>query len=86
MPKRHAAAARASLAPALQQAVSLHQQGALDRAEALYRAILKVAADHFDALHLLGVLRQQQGRSQDALRLIAAARIGSTRLIDNLTL
>ena len=51
----------------------MHQGGALDRAEALYQEILKIAPAHFDALHLLGVLRQQQGRSQEALRLIAAA-------------
>ncbi len=60
-------------AQAIRQAAALHQQGLLDRAEAIYRDVLKVAPDNFDALHLLGVLRQQQGRSAEALKLIAAA-------------
>jgi predicted O-linked N-acetylglucosamine transferase (SPINDLY family) len=45
----------------------------LAEAEPLYRTILRAEADHFDALHLLGVLKQQQGDSAEALRLIEAA-------------
>ncbi len=61
------------IAETLQQALSLHQQGRLPEAERLYKAILKTQPNHFDALHLLGVLKQQQGNSAEALRLIAAA-------------
>jgi predicted O-linked N-acetylglucosamine transferase (SPINDLY family) len=57
----------------LGQALSLHQQGRLPEAEKFYKAALKIEPDHFDALHLLGVLKQQQGNSAEALRLIAAA-------------
>ncbi|MEA2929847.1 MAG: protein O-GlcNAc transferase, partial [Hyphomicrobiales bacterium] len=53
--------------------MSLHQQGRLPEAEKLYAKILKIEPDHFDALHLLGVLKHQQGNAAEALRLIAAA-------------
>jgi predicted TPR repeat methyltransferase len=36
----------------------------------IYRRILEVAPDHADALHFSGVLAHQQGRSEEALRLI----------------
>jgi predicted O-linked N-acetylglucosamine transferase (SPINDLY family) len=42
-------------------------------AERRYAAILQARPDHFDALHLLGILRQQQGNSGEAARLIGAA-------------
>jgi protein O-GlcNAc transferase len=57
----------------LQTAVAFHQRGKLTEAERLYRDILKVAPDHFDALHLLGILKQQQNQSSEALALIGAA-------------
>jgi protein O-GlcNAc transferase len=57
----------------LQNAVTLHQRGRLTQAEQIYLNILKAAPDHFDALHLLGVLRHQQNRNSDALELISAA-------------
>jgi protein O-GlcNAc transferase len=55
---------------ALRQAVALHQQGRLDDAEPFYRAALGRNPDELNALHLLGVLRQQQGRAEEALALI----------------
>ena len=58
---------------ALQQAISLHQQGRLADAEQLYRQILARQPAHFDALHLLGVVRMQQGRGLEALELIEKA-------------
>ena len=57
----------------LQNAVTLHQHGQLTQAEQIYLNILKAAPDHFDALHLLGVLRHQQNRNSDALELISTA-------------
>ncbi|MET0671215.1 MAG: tetratricopeptide repeat protein [Xanthobacteraceae bacterium] len=68
----------------LQQAVAFHQQGRLDDAEWLYRGILAGAPNSFDALHLLGVLMKQRGRSADALRLIDKALAANARSADAL--
>jgi tetratricopeptide (TPR) repeat protein len=57
----------------LKQAVSLHQSGNLVAAEQLYLRILSAVPDHFDALHLLGIMRHQQGRNSEAIALIDAA-------------
>jgi protein O-GlcNAc transferase len=54
-------------------AIAFHQRGMLAEAEKFYAAILNVRPDHFDALRLLGVLRQQQGDNAEAMRLISAA-------------
>src|SRR5690349_18414981 len=61
------------MASAIQQAVTLHRQGQLGEAERLYVDILQSEPGHFDALHLLGVLMHQRGRSAEALGLIAKA-------------
>jgi len=61
------------LAQAIAGAAKLHRDGMASEAETLYQRILQIKPGHFDALHLLGVLRQQQGRSEEALRLIDAA-------------
>lgn len=58
---------------ALQQAVALHQAGRLAEAEALYHAVLATRPVEVNALHLLGVLRQQQGRADEALVLLGQA-------------
>lgn len=55
------------------EAVRLHNSGMRYEAEMLYRHVLAIKPNHFDALHLLGVLRQQQGDSAEALRLLDAA-------------
>ena len=47
--------------------------GLLDDAERLYAGILKLVPEHFDAMHLLGVVHQQRGDSDEALQLIGAA-------------
>jgi tetratricopeptide (TPR) repeat protein len=57
----------------VRRAAGHHQQGELARAEALYADALRHAPNHFDALHLYGVLKHQRGQSVEALRLIAAA-------------
>jgi protein O-GlcNAc transferase len=56
-----------------QQALALHQRGDLAAAEPIYLQILAARPDHFDALHLLGVIRLHQGRNFDALELIGTA-------------
>jgi len=72
----------ANLAQALQQAVALHRQGDLARAEKIYTRILKAKRDHFDALHLLGLLKQQAGKTGEAYRLISAALAVNPRSAD----
>jgi tetratricopeptide (TPR) repeat protein len=54
------------------QAIGLHQRGQLSEAEKFYRDILKLRPDAFEARHYLGVLRSQQGRTEEALALIDA--------------
>ena len=61
------------LAQLFDQAADLHRKGNLAAAESLYLQLLAARSDHFDALHLLGILRYQQGRLDEALALIGAA-------------
>jgi tetratricopeptide (TPR) repeat protein len=55
---------------ALHEALEAHKKGCIDLAAAKYMQILAIFPDHFDANHLLGALRCQQGRNNDALDLI----------------
>ena len=57
----------------LDRAIACHQRGQLGEAERLYLDILKAEPGHFDAQHLLGIVRHQQGRGLEALALIDAA-------------
>ncbi len=57
----------------VQRALSLHRQGRLAEAESAYGALLARQPSHFDALHLFGMLRMQQGRPDEALRLAESA-------------
>jgi 2-polyprenyl-3-methyl-5-hydroxy-6-metoxy-1,4-benzoquinol methylase len=57
----------------LRQGVQHHQAGRLGEAEECYRKILAADENHFDGLHLLGVLAQQVGRSDLAEPLIGKA-------------
>jgi protein O-GlcNAc transferase len=57
----------------LDRAIACHQRGQLGEAERLYLEILKTEPGHFDAQHLLGIIRHQQGRGIEALALIDAA-------------
>ncbi|NYE63680.1 putative TPR repeat methyltransferase [Duganella sp. 1224] len=61
------------IASLLQQAVELHQQGRLEPAQALYRQVLQLDPQRFDALHLLGVIARQQGDAAGAVDLISRA-------------
>ena len=63
----------ANLADVLQRAVQLHQQGRIAEAERLYGQVLSVAPTHFDALHLLGLVKLQQGQIDEGVRRIQAA-------------
>ena len=55
------------------QAVSLHRSGNLPEAERLYRQALSADPRDFTAHHLLGILRAQQGQSEDALAEVGTA-------------
>ena len=56
------------------QALALHQAGRLEEAAPLYERLkLATGAHDFDVLHMLGVLRAQQGRHTESLDLIGAA-------------
>jgi predicted O-linked N-acetylglucosamine transferase (SPINDLY family) len=54
-------------------ALQHHQAGRLREAERLYRQILAVQPDHFNAMHLLGVIAHKTGRNADAVQLIRRA-------------
>ncbi len=55
------------------QAFELHQQRQFQQAEILYQKVLRKQPQHFDALHLLGVLAKQKGQNQRAVDLISLA-------------
>jgi protein O-GlcNAc transferase len=61
------------LPQAIDQAIKLHQEGRLGEAERLYRDILRNRPRDLAALNLLGALKLQQDRPQDAVDLIRAA-------------
>src|SRR5690349_3934255 len=69
---------------AIRSAVNFHQQGNLAAAEDLYRAVLAAQPKHFEALHLLGVLRVQQNRPADAVPLFEQALAINPRATDAL--
>jgi len=55
------------------QALALHQQGQLGRAQDLYREVLLREPRHFDSLHLLGLTHVQAGDAEKGAGLIAQA-------------
>jgi tetratricopeptide (TPR) repeat protein len=62
-----------SIPQALEQAVGYHRSGDLARAEQLYRQVLAIDPAHVDALHLLGLVAHQGGRSDLAVDSIRRA-------------
>jgi predicted O-linked N-acetylglucosamine transferase (SPINDLY family) len=50
-----------------------HQDGRLDDATALYRAVLRANPTHADSLHLLGMIARQRGDPGEAVTLIRRA-------------
>jgi tetratricopeptide (TPR) repeat protein len=59
--------------PVFDRAFAAHRDGRLDDAERGYRATLDGNPAHVDALHLLGVLRHQQGQHAEAAALVRRA-------------
>ncbi|MGN6667972.1 MAG: tetratricopeptide repeat protein [Trinickia sp.] len=59
--------------PFFARAYAAHRDGRLVDAERDYRAALDADPVHTDALHLLGVLRHQQGRHEEAADLVGRA-------------
>jgi len=57
----------------LQQALDHHQQGRLDEAEQLYRAVLRSVPRHPEAHHKLGQLARQRGQPRAALHHLVTA-------------
>src|SRR5579864_1103310 len=57
----------------LTTAIEMHRSGQLGPAAQLYQKFLADEAEHADALHLLGVLRHQQGDHARAVELIGRA-------------
>lgn len=55
------------------QALALHQRGQLAAAEKIYEDILRQQPSNFDALHLLGLISAQTGRSERGIDLIRRA-------------
>jgi tetratricopeptide (TPR) repeat protein len=70
------------IAEAIDRGLSHHQSGNLGEAEACYRRVLELQPDHPDALHLLGVVAQQNGDYVQAERLILAAIARNPRAAD----
>src|SRR6266853_1166255 len=58
---------------ALRQAIAAHRSGRLEHADRQYTAVLTLDRRNFDALHLLGLVRWQQGRNEEAASLIGDA-------------
>ncbi|MGY4572963.1 O-linked N-acetylglucosamine transferase family protein [Bradyrhizobium sp. USDA 3256] len=62
-----------ALQRAFAQAVALHQRGQLAAAEKIYEDMLRQQPNNFDALHLLGLISAQTGRSERGVDLIRRA-------------
>jgi predicted O-linked N-acetylglucosamine transferase (SPINDLY family) len=73
--KKVTASGTGSIVATMTKAVSAHEKGALKVAERGYRAALAAKPDYADALQLLGVVRHQQGDSDQALELLRKARM-----------
>jgi protein O-GlcNAc transferase len=57
----------------IERGMTLHGQGRLGEAELVYRSVLARDPQQFDALHLLGLIRLQQGHPAEAHELISKA-------------
>ncbi len=55
------------------EALCHHRNGRLNQAEQLYRQVLDADPGHADSLHLMGVLAQQVGKHEAAVKFIRAA-------------
>ncbi|MCP4367802.1 MAG: tetratricopeptide repeat protein [Deltaproteobacteria bacterium] len=57
----------------LKKALEYHRSGQLQKAEEIYRMILETNPDHSDSLHSLGVIANQVGNNNMAVKLIGKA-------------
>jgi tetratricopeptide (TPR) repeat protein len=57
----------------LKDVLALHRQGKLAEAQKRYEEVLKSEPDHFDALHMLGLLLHQAGQTERGIELIQKA-------------
>ena len=57
----------------LEQAVSFQRQGHFDEAEKMYSRVIKKNPEYFDALHFYGLFKYQQGKLNDAIKLVGKA-------------
>jgi protein O-GlcNAc transferase len=62
-----------SVSEAFKQAIHYHRQGNLDRAEEIYKLILKAVPEEPDAMAMQGTLLSQRGFHDDGLNLIERA-------------
>ena len=62
-----------NVAQAVQQAHDLQRQGRLPQAEKLYAEVLAARPDYFEALHMLSLIKLQNGDPAGALRLMLGA-------------
>ena len=74
----------AQLAEAIQEAIEFHRAGDLAEAEKRYARVLKFYPGQFDAMHLLGVVKQQRGKLGEAYQLITSALKANPRSADAL--
>ncbi|HEY1886134.1 MAG TPA: tetratricopeptide repeat protein [Roseiarcus sp.] len=64
---------RSAGAAEFRQGLACHQQGRLPEAERHYNAALRSEPDHFEALHMLGVIALQMGRFERGVEIIRKA-------------
>jgi predicted O-linked N-acetylglucosamine transferase (SPINDLY family) len=64
---------RSASAAEFRQGLACHQQGRLPEAERHYNAALRSEPDHFEALHMLGVIALQMGRFERGVEIISKA-------------
>ena len=62
-----------SLRETLNKGIAHFQIGQFEEAEPLFQAVLHLQGNNGDALHLMGVLRQQQGRTAEAVAFLEKA-------------
>jgi predicted TPR repeat methyltransferase len=66
-------AAAVAMQTKFRQGLALHQQGKLAEAERICGEVLRQQPNHFDALHLLGVIAARTRRTERAVELISRA-------------
>ncbi len=62
-----------TLPQAMERGFAAYQRGDLPEAERLCRAVLNAKTDHFDALHLLGIIAARTRRTREAAELLSRA-------------